>query len=122
MSGKVPPSSRAGSRSRGKTNVDKAAGIFERFTGHDAVELGVFKVPAVPDTVARIGDCDGILYTTVRDGVEEKYIHKFAKGDRPMLCISPDGLQILLLGGRYVFTDRGIVDMSDHKNLPKGYR
>ena len=69
-----------------------------------------------------IGECDGVLYTTVRDGVTERYIHEFASGDKPLLCVSPNGKQMLFVGGRYVFTERGIVDLSDKKNLPKGYR
>jgi len=122
MSGKVPPSSRAGKRNPRATDVQRAADIVERFKGHDAVELGTFDVPPIPDVVACIGPCDFVGYTTVRDGVTEKYIHKFAEKDKPLLCISPDGKHIYLIGGRYVFTERGIVDLSDRKNLPRGLR
>jgi len=59
-----------------------------------------------------VGRCDGVLYTTVRDGAREKYIHKFKASDAPLLAISPDGCQILLIGGNYRFTERGIVDLS----------
>ena len=55
----------------------------------------------------------GVLYTTVRDGKEEKYIHQFKAKDKPLLCVTPDGTQILLVGGAYDFTERGIVDRSD---------
>jgi hypothetical protein len=58
----------------------------------------------------KIGDCDGILYTTVRDGVTESYIHKFKKKSRPVLASSFDGKQLLILAGGYEFTERGIVD------------
>jgi hypothetical protein len=61
---------------------------------------------------------DGILYSTVRDGVLEKYIHKFRKADRPLFVVSPDGKQLFLVDGNYTFTERGIVDMSDKKNHP----
>lgn len=121
MSGSVPPSSRAGKRRRTNPDVNgyefgRAADIFERFTGHDADESFRVKVPALPRVAAVIGECDGVLYTTVRDGVTEKYIHKFRKSDKPLLCISPDGLQILLVGGAYRFTELGIVDASDVKH------
>ena len=60
-----------------------------------------------------VGTCDGVLYTTVRDGRKEKYIHKFKADDAPLLVVSPDGRQLMLIGGRFRFTERGIVDRSD---------
>ena len=119
MSGGVPPSSRAGRRTPGRR---KAALLYEQFTGHDARSLGEVTVPPLPSEVAVIGHCTAICYRTVRDGVEEDYIHEFAKKDQPLFTIAPNGRQILLVGGRYVFTERGIVDMSDRKNLPAHLR
>lgn len=94
----------------------RAADLYERFTGHDPEELGTVKVNPLPKVAAVIGECDGVLYTTVRDGVTERYIHEFRKADKPLLCVSPDGRQILLVGGRYRFTELGIVDASDKKH------
>ena len=114
MSGRVPPGSRANSRRVSEmmraapADVKRAALLRERFTGEDTTPLGVFEVPPLPKAVAVIGECDGILYTTVRDGQKERYIHEFNSKDKPLLCAAPDGRQILLIGGRYVFTDRGI--------------
>ena len=119
MSGGVPPSSRARTRRRNPApggDVARAADLYERFTGHDPEELGTVKVPPLPKVAAVVGECDGVLYTTVRDGKAERYIHEFAKKDRPLLCVSPDGRQILLVGGRYRFTEAGIVDASDKKH------
>lgn len=115
MSGQVPLSSRAGSRRRvgNSKAIRQAANLYERFTGHEAEEGARIKVPALPGVAVAIGDVDGILYTTVRDGVVEKYIHKFAASDKPIFAVSPDGKQLLMIGGRYTFTERGIVDMSD---------
>ncbi len=62
------------------------------------------------DTALLIGDLDGVLYTTVRDGLKESYVHKFRKKSRPQLASSFDGKQLYILGGGYAFTDRGIVD------------
>jgi hypothetical protein len=70
-------------------------------------------IPEIPKVGVAIGDVDGILYTTVRDGVEEKYIHKFHKRDKPLFVVSPDGKSLFLIGGNYTFTERGIVDRSD---------
>jgi hypothetical protein len=122
MSGGVPPSSRAGKSRKGSPrgakhfDVQRAADLYERFTGHDAESLGKISIPDLPKVAAVIGDCDGVLYTTVRDGKTERYIHEFAKAsDKPLLCVTPDGTQLLLIGGVYDFTERGIVDGSDLK-------
>lgn len=120
MSGGVPPSSRASSRRRRNPahpdDVSRAADLYERFSGHDPEAIGRVKVPPLPKVAAVIGECDGVLYTTVRDGRTERYIHKFAKRDKPLLCVAPDGRQILLVGGAYRFTEAGIVDDSDRKH------
>lgn len=117
MSGGVPPSSRAGKRSAVKLSdrkdIQKAADLYERFSGHEAEIVGRTQVRALPRVGVAIGTCDGILYTTVRDGVTEKYIHKFKSKDAPLFVVSPDGKQLLLVGGNYDFTERGIVDHSD---------
>lgn len=116
MSGKVPPSSRAGSRkpqpSR-NSQIRKAANLYERFSGHDAEEIGRIKVPPIPKVGICVGTIDGVLYTTVRDNQTEKYIHKFKSVDKPLFVVSPDGKSLYLVGGRYDFTERGIVDKSD---------
>lgn len=119
MSGKVPPSSRAGRAARRSGDIGRARNLYERFSGHDPEELGVIEIPPIPAEVAVIGVLDGVMYTTVRDGVKEKYIHKFRESDKPLLCVSPDARQLLVVGGAYVFTERGIVDLSDKKNLPR---
>lgn len=116
MSGGVPRSSRAGRRSAPisrNAEVNRAVALYTRFTGHEADEGARIRVPAQPRVAVAIGDVDGILYTTIRDGVVEKYIHKFAKKDRPIFAVSPDGKQLLMVGGNYNFTERGIVDKSD---------
>jgi len=109
----VPPSSRAGMSKATRNQVERAADLYERFSGHDAVELGRVKIPPLPAVGVAIGEVDGILYSTIRDGVLEKYIHKFRKADRPLFVVSPDGRVLYLLGGQYSFTEAGIVDDSD---------
>jgi hypothetical protein len=118
MSGGVPPSSRAGRKgsrlsASERSQIGRAANLYERFSGHEAEIVGRIRVPDLPRVGVAIGECDGILYTTVRDGVTERYIHKFRAGDRPAFVVSPDGKQLHLVGGRYDFTERGIVDKSD---------
>ena len=87
--------------------INAAVKLFKDFTGDnpeyiDTVDLTV-------DSVAMaIGHCDAVMYETVREGKTEKYVHKFKKGARPVLAVSSDGTQLYILGGEYVFTDRGI--------------
>ena len=64
----------------------------------------------VPQAVAVIGHVDEILYTTTHNGKAVSYRHPFQAGSRPLMAVSGNGAQLLLLGGRYKFTARGIVD------------
>jgi hypothetical protein len=109
----VPKSSRYGKRSKpkyGSYEVDSAAQLYERFSGHEPESLGKVSIPKTPKVMLLVGTCDGILYTTVRDGVTEKYIHQFKKSAKPAFCVSHDGKQLFLVGGDFDFTERGIVD------------
>ena len=99
----VPPSST-------QRLIQQGAALYERFTGHEAELAGRVPAPVIPKVMVAIGEIDGILYTTVRDGVTEKYIHKFKKSSRPLLAVSPDGNSMVLLGGAYQFTESGIND------------
>ena len=109
----VPASSRAGASRQVRDQVEQAADLYERFSGHNPEEIGKVRIPPVPRVGVAVGEVDGILYSTVRDGVLEKYIHKFRKSDRPLFVVAPDGKQLFLVGGNYTFTERGIVDDSD---------
>jgi len=83
--------------------------LFKSFRGNDPEYIDKVDFP-IYDTGILIGNLDGILYTTIRDGVKEKYIHKFKIKSRPLLISSYDGNQLYILKGGYNFTDRGIVD------------
>jgi len=110
----VPPSSRAAQLSRAdQDDLARAADLYERFSGHEAEVVGKVRLNPIGKVGVAIGEVDGILYSTVRDGVLEKYIHKFRKADRPLFVVSPDGRALHLVGGNYTFTERGIVDDSD---------
>ena len=65
---------------------------------------------SLPDVALLVGHLDGVMYTTVRDGKKEKYIHRFKLKSRPLLITSHDGTQLIILGGEYDFTELGIVD------------
>jgi hypothetical protein len=118
MSGGVPPSSRARGRRHKNPRADvmrRAVDLYESFSGHDAEVIGTVQIPDDVSVGVCIGTLDGVLYTTVRDGVTERYIHEFKSRDKPMLVVSPDGEQMWIVGGNYDFTERGIVDGSDAK-------
>ena len=83
--------------------------MFRDFTGEHPEKMQSVKLP-VPKTGLVIGELDGVLYTTVRDGKTEAYQHDFKKGSRPLLASSHDGKSLHVLGGEYEFTERGIED------------
>ena len=87
----------------------EAAFLFEDFTGHKADHFTNHTIN-LPDVGLKFGECTGIMYETTRDGVKEYYCHEFKKSARPLLGASHDGKQLLLVGGNYRFTNRGIVD------------
>jgi hypothetical protein len=90
--------------------IQEAAALYADFSGHEPEIVGKLDKPVIPDVLIGIGEVDGIMYSTVRDSVLEKYIHKFKKNSRPLFAVSHDGKQLFMLGGAYDFTNRGIVD------------
>jgi hypothetical protein len=93
-----------------RDDVEEAARLFRRFTGHEPRYVDTVDAQPMPKALTAIGKCDGILYSAVRDGKLERYIHEFSRKSRPTFAVSPDGKQLYLLGGAYNFTSRGIVD------------
>lgn len=87
----------------------KAIDGFEDFSGNKAEYVDELEVNR-SEVAFKVGECDGILYTTNRDGKTEKYIHRFKAKSRPTIVSNFDGSHIELIGGDYRFTNRGIVD------------
>lgn len=96
-------------RSSVADSIEQAALSFQTFTGMNPGESVRVKIPVLPKAIAVQGQVDYIGYTTVRDGIEEHYEHKFAKHSKPLMCANIGG-QLVLIGENYQFTDRGIVD------------
>lgn len=92
-----------------KAKINEAEKRFEEFTGHKIEYIDKVKIES-SDVGFKVGVCDGILYTTIRDGKVEHYIHKFRNKSKPLLASNYDGSQLFLLQGKYKFTERGIVD------------
>ena len=71
----------------------------------------VLAVPInVPRVVAKIGRIHRLEYFTEHGVKRVLYGHTFRRRSAPDFMVSSDGRQLLLIGGRFVFTWRGIVD------------
>ncbi len=93
----------------GNAGLRQASRLLKDFSGHEPCE--VLRIPTSKKrTGLVVGETDGILYTTVRDGRTEKYIHKFRKSSRPLLIASSDGTELGIVGGQFQFTEAGIED------------
>lgn len=90
--------------------LKRAARLYHDFTGHAARTVDMIELPS-HDVLTVIGECEAIAYSTVRDGIRERYIHEFRPQSRPVLAVSHDGKQLYLLAGAYRFTDAGITDI-----------
>jgi hypothetical protein len=98
--------------------IGQAVRLYESFREARPRKVGAVKVK-VPRAVAVMGYVEAIDYRTTHGGKTELYRHDFAPGSRPLLAVSADGKQVLLLGGRYQFTEQGIVDKDARGRLIK---
>lgn len=89
--------------------IERAAQLFRDFTGHEPRHIDRMRLRN-PKAGLIIGELDGVLYTTRRDGKQERYIHEFGKESRPLLIAGNDGKSLHILGGEYEFTEAGIED------------
>jgi len=108
----------------------RAADLFESF--RDAKPKTSVKVSIpTPRVASLMGVMTGIDYETDHAGKQTLYRHRFAAGSRPYLAASPDGRQLLIIGGRFRWDHRGIVDYdrdgrailpASHARNPGGFR
>lgn len=66
----------------------------------------------LPKAVARMGVLEFVGYMTTHGGKPALYIHHFAPGSRPVMYASGRRNQLMLYGGRYTVTGRGITDLN----------
>lgn len=88
--------------------MQQAAALFEDFTGKRASRITKHSLPESPREGLVFGTLVQVGYESARDG--KLYRHTFRKRSRPLLVATPDGKTVLIVGGRYAFTDRGIED------------
>ena len=92
-----------------RSQVDRAGRAYSEFTGHPV--KGARRVNVKNFRVGwPLGKLDGVMYSTVRDGKAEKYIHRFRSRSRPLLAVSSDGTQLGIVGGQFQVTEAGIED------------
>lgn len=90
--------------------VAKLAKLGFEFSGHAPKVIRKIPRSSTANAGLAIGDVVGIIYRARRDGVTKNYLHKFVtKQARPLLIVLSDG-HLVLHGGAYTFTDRGIED------------
>lgn len=99
-----------------KKAIRAAVKLYRDFREKEPKKIGVVEV-TLPAAVMVIGYVDEIFYTTSHKGRKVQYRHPFQDGSRPLLVASSDGKQLLLLGGFYKFTARGIVDRNPDGSL-----
>lgn len=90
--------------------IQQACDLFVSFREKKPSKIKTVQVE-LPAAVMVVGHVDAIDYTTTHGRKVVPYRHEFARGSRPLLCASANGKQLLLLGGRFEFTERGIVDV-----------
>lgn len=88
--------------------MQQAAQLFHDFTGRKTAHIIKHELPASPTEGLVFGRLVDVGYESARDG--RLYRHTFRIRSRPLLVATPDGKTVYIVGGRYAFTDRGIVD------------
>jgi len=87
--------------------LHKAARLFESFAGKKPTRVKRVKLEPMPKVGLAFGEMVEVTYRSYRDG--ELYKHAFRPlKSRPLLIATFDGKRMLMLGGAYNFTERGI--------------
>lgn len=93
----------------------RAVQLYRDFRGVEPDKVIFEQLPAHVDAM-HMGTVAGIAYDTERDGRPEKYYHAFKPWAGPSLNASADGKTLILTGGKFEVTERGIVDMPRKAN------
>lgn len=100
-------------RSARRRNPIKREGARARYAGfHGELPTTEERVdlPPLPEVLWVQGRVTNIVYETWRDGEIVFFDHEFKEKSAPDIAVSDDGRQIVLIGGSYEVTDRGIED------------
>lgn len=89
----------------------EAAERLSDFVGKDITEFEEIEIADHHDVGYVLGEIPEVHYIAERDGESFHFHHTFRETSRPLLVVSFDGNQLMIAGGRYQVTDRGIVDL-----------
>jgi hypothetical protein len=120
--------------SRREANPSTARTLYQRFRGRTAaraqrigVRFGTRWLTApgdsnlvIPVTLAIVGHVAALEYDTTRDGKTVRARHEFAQGSRPLFAVGAGRGQLFLIGDRFRFTERGIMDITPSGALMDG--
>jgi len=101
--------SRRNPAGRTRREVAQAARALENFTGDPAEYLEAYELPNAA-AGWELGPVAELSYIGVRDGEQYEFVHRFKQKSRPLLIASADGTELIILGGGYSVTERGIED------------
>lgn len=90
--------------------VRRAAKLFRGFRLRGPRSIQAVRVE-LPEAAIVMGKVRGIAYEMPRGRRHVLYWHEFAKGSEPTLSAGPDRCGLVLIGGNYRVTYRGIVDL-----------
>jgi hypothetical protein len=90
--------------------MGQAARRLSEFVGREIGEFVEVKINPDYNVGYVLGEIPELHYIAERDGEVFHFDHKFKAASRPLLVVSFDGKQLMIAGGRYSVTDRGIVD------------
>lgn len=92
-----------------RKEIEQAAKLYEDFTGRAPESVEKIPLPKMPRAGLVFGQLIRVGYRSARDGLLYEHTFRTLKS-RPLLIASSDGKTVLIAGGRYAFTDRGIED------------
>lgn len=89
----------------------RAERLLSSFTGSKRFQTKRLTLPDVSNKfLIEIGRLRAVEYVATRDGKTDVYRHEFKVSSRPLLAVSHDGKTLVIVGGRFRFTDAGITD------------
>jgi hypothetical protein len=91
--------------------IARAAKLFRGFRLRAPRKATIVYVD-LPEAAILMGKVRAIEYEMPRGRRSVLYRHEFAKGSRPDLGAGPDRCQLVIVGGNYRVTHRGIVDLT----------
>jgi len=91
--------------------MQRAAKLFRGFRLRNPREVEGVDLE-LPRAVIVMGELRAVEYDMPRGSRKVFYRHEFARDSRPELAAGPDRCQLVLIGGNYRVTHRGIVDLT----------